>query len=192
MLPPFILRSEPPISKCSLCTLYMYFIFPQNCINVELFETQVGFDNSRASNCSNLGWQYSHLANKRRAMINFYITTKRIYVKVTTWNWLLTQFPIIWWLNHVSTATIKPYMSRLGPRKNNRGGTFIRQVRVQSSSFYAEGKGCHSLSIILSRFTITLVTPFHFNFYKLKMYFKKNHICILICRPVFKQRIVLP
>ena len=61
--------------------------------------------------------RYSHRPDKRRATINLYVTIKRIDVKLTMWTMFLTKCSIFWWLNHVSTTTIKPDMRRQSPIK---------------------------------------------------------------------------
>jgi len=75
---------------------------------------------------------YSQRPNKRRATIKFYVTIKRINVKLMTWILFLTKCPIFWWLNHVSiaTTTIKPDISHYSQIKNNRRATLIRDLRV--------------------------------------------------------------
>ena len=73
---------------------------------------------------------YSHLPNTRTGTLNFDDVLRQIYVILTVLEMILRKFPVVWWLNQVSTTCKKEAMRLKKSVKFNHSGTLIRVLKV--------------------------------------------------------------
>ena len=67
-------------------------------------------------------------------MLTFYDILRQIYFILTVLEMILRKFPVVWWLNQVSTTCNKEATGLTRSVKTNHTGTFIRELRVAATA----------------------------------------------------------